>query len=87
MSFDIQKLRQFAVSDNGLLFDPQTGSIFTTNQIGLNIVNHLREGLAPEQVRERLAEEFDAPDEVLDRDLNDFLSQLVSFGILREKNA
>ncbi|MEJ2031441.1 MAG: PqqD family protein [Deltaproteobacteria bacterium] len=87
MPFDLHKLQQYAISANGLIFDPETGSIFTTNQTGLSILNHLKAGLDPDQVKERLAEEYEVPTgEVLDHDLNDFLNQLLSLHIVQEND-
>lgn len=85
MTYDLHKLQQYAISANGLIFDPETGSIFTTNQTGLSIMNHLKAGLDSEQVKERLAAEYEAPEaSVLDKDFNDFISQLLSLDIVQE---
>lgn len=84
MSFDLHKLQQYAISANGLIFDPETGSIFTTNQTGLSILGHLKAGLEPDQIKERLAAEYDVPAAVLDHDLTDFINQLLSLDIVEE---
>lgn len=88
MTFNLQKLQQYAISANGLIFDPETGSIFTTNQTGLRIMQLLKEGFEPEQIRERLAAEYELPAAaVFDKDLNDFINQLLALDIVQDTDA
>ncbi|MDA8163443.1 MAG: PqqD family protein [Desulfobacteraceae bacterium] len=86
MAFDISKLQRYAFSASGLIFDPESGSIFTTNQMGLSILADLKAGLNLEQIKERLAAEYEVPAAaVLDRDVGDFVSQLLALDIVQEK--
>jgi hypothetical protein len=88
MTFDLKKLQNYAFSPSGLIFDQDSGSIFTTNQIGLSILTHLKAGADLEETRRRLTAEFEVPDStVLARDVDDFLNQLLSLGILEQTDA
>ncbi|WP_456419049.1 HPr-rel-A system PqqD family peptide chaperone [Thermovibrio sp.] len=79
------KLQKLAISDEGFIFDPETGSSFTVNQTGLFILKLLKEGKSQEEIVEALTEEFDVSREEASRDLIDFLEQLRINGLLREE--
>ncbi|WP_456341650.1 HPr-rel-A system PqqD family peptide chaperone [Thermovibrio sp.] len=79
------KLQKLAMSDEGFIFDPETGSSFTVNQTGLFILKLLKEGKSQEEIVEALTEEFDVSREEASRDLIDFLEQLRINGLLREE--
>ena len=83
MTFNVRKLQKYAISNSGLIFDPDTGSIFTANPTGLSILALLQSGLAPAEIKNRLAADYEVPDmTVLANDLNDFFNQLVYLNIL-----
>ncbi|RKQ63855.1 PqqD family protein of HPr-rel-A system [Thermovibrio guaymasensis] len=79
------KLQKLAISDEGFIFDPETGSSFTVNQTGLFILKLLKEGKSQEEIVEALTEEFDVSRGEAARDLIDFLEQLRLNGLLREE--
>ena len=79
------KLQKLAISDEGFIFDPETGSSFTVNQTGLFILKLLKEGKSQEEIVEVLTQEFDVSREEAARDLIDFLEQLRLNGLLREE--
>ncbi len=83
MSYDTSRLKNVAVSESGLLFDPMNGAIYTTNPVGLTIVTALQAGLEPEAVKQRILTEFEAEDEVAAQDLFDFLGQLLGYEVIR----
>ncbi len=69
-------LKELAISETGLIFDPATGSIFTSNGTGVVILMALKEGKEAAQIKERLIEEFDVDGSRADMDIQDFLNQL-----------
>ena len=88
MDYNIRKLQNYAISNNGLIFDPDTGSIFTTNQTGLSILTLLKSGWELEAIKQHLLAEFEVPEPaVLEKDLNDFINQLTYLGILEQAHA
>lgn len=70
-----------AVSDNGFVFNPASGESFTTNQVGLEMLNLLRKGTEKEAILATLTEKYDADAGVVERDLNDFLEMLKQYHI------
>ncbi len=73
-----------AISDNGFMFLPSTGESFTLNPIGKEIVENLKSAKTLEEISHTLAEEYDADEQIIERDLNDFLQQLKNFNLIEE---
>ena len=46
----MSKLNSLAISDNGFIFKPSTGESFTTNELGLIILNLLKEGKSADEI-------------------------------------
>lgn len=65
-----------AVSDSGFLFLAATGETFTLNPIGKDIFTMLKNGDTLAAIRERVATEYDIDTTTLERDIEDFLTQL-----------
>ncbi len=65
-----------AVSDSGFLFLGSTGETFTLNSIGKEIFSHLKSGDNLSAVREKILAEYDVDASTLERDIDDFLTQL-----------
>ncbi|MCM2323058.1 MAG: PqqD family protein [Oligoflexia bacterium] len=84
MPAERKALRNLAISDSGLVFDPATGAIATSNSTGVRILRELCEGKSAAQIREALFGEYDTDREVLERDIRDFLAQLQGQGYLHE---
>jgi len=76
------KLQRLAISDEGFIFDPETGNSFTVNQTALFIIRLLKEGKGQDEIVEALVKEFDVTKEEATRDLIDFLEQLRLNGLL-----
>ena len=81
----MNKLNRLAVSEEGFIFDPETGNSYTVNQTGLFILELLKEGKSQDEIVDALTEEFEVSPEEAQRDLIDFLEQLRLFGLLEEK--
>ena len=81
----MNKLNHLAVSEEGFIFDPETGNSYTVNQTGLFILELLKEGKSQDEIVDALTEEFEVSPEEAQRDLIDFLEQLRLFGLLEEK--
>jgi hypothetical protein len=70
-----------AISDNGFLFQSSTGETFTANLIGVKILNELKADRSVEEIKKLLLDEYDVEEDRLEKDLNDFLTQLKSFNL------
>lgn len=76
-----QLLKDIAISESGLIFNPVTGESFSVNPTGIGILNHLREGKSPREINNLLVEEYNVDADTAERDVLDFLNLLKHFQI------
>jgi hypothetical protein len=84
MNFDTNKLKELAISESGLIFDPATGTIFTSNPVGLMILGALKDGKAGVEIRNLVVKNYDVDEQTAERDMYDFYSQLHGNGVIRD---
>lgn len=72
----MSKLSSLAVSDNGFIFKPSTGESYTTNEIGLFIINLLRADKSGEEIIDSIMNDFDVDKISAGRDMYEFLDFL-----------
>jgi len=75
-------IKDIAISETGFIFNPVTGESFRVNETGYLILNKLKEGASQDEILKALKSEFDASEDELEQDLNDFLSMLERFNLL-----
>ncbi|OAQ20357.1 HPr-rel-A system PqqD family peptide chaperone [Thermosulfurimonas dismutans] len=80
------KISRLAISDEGFVFDPETGNSYTVNETGLFILQKLKEGLSPTAIVEAILEEYEVSPEEAERDVEEFLEGLRRFGLWRESH-
>ena len=73
-----------AVSEEGFLFLPTTGESFTLNEIGKIVIRLLKEDNSVEEIVEKLTEEFEVDEHTAEKDVNDFLTQLINFRLVEK---
>lgn len=73
---DHPRIRDLAISGTGFVFDPHTGSTFSANETGLEILRALAEGLDRAAISARLRERFEVEAPEVERDLSEFLLAL-----------
>jgi PqqD family protein of HPr-rel-A system len=84
MALDTSRLRDLAVSDSGFVFDPTTGHTYTLNATALAVLRALKDGAAPDEVARALDAAFELDgSEDLERDVQEFLSQLRAQGLVK----
>ncbi|NPB04077.1 MAG: HPr-rel-A system PqqD family peptide chaperone [Thermotogae bacterium] len=77
------KLHRLAISDEGFIFDPETGNSYTTNSTGIFILKLLKDGKSEEEILKAITEEYGVDEEEARRDLYDFLEQLRLYQLLK----
>jgi hypothetical protein len=71
------KLRKnIAISDSGFIFNPTTGDSFTTNAIGLEILQLLKDGEPVDTIADTLCGRYASEQNTIDKDLAEFLLTL-----------
>jgi hypothetical protein len=79
---DRDKLSVLAVSESGFIFDPTTGHSYTANATGLKILELLKAGKEPEEIRSNLLNEYDATEDDVTVDVNDFIENLKKYFLI-----
>ena len=82
MMIDVSKLKTLAISESGLVFDPATGAIYTSNPVGLLILDALKDGKEDVAIRDLLLKTYEVDAQAVERDMYDFISQLNGSGVL-----
>ena len=77
--------KNIAVSDTGFILDPSTGESFTVNEVGLEILNMLKEGLSFDEISTRLTAEYDIDQASLEKYYQDFIEMLNQYNLLEYK--
>jgi len=80
-----EKLIGLAISENGLIFDPLSGHIFTSNAIGVLIINGLKEGKGVNEIKIAIFDTYDVAGKMIEKDIFDFMSQLINAGLIQEQ--
>ncbi len=68
-----------AISDSGFIFNPLTGDSFTTNPIGLQIIEMLKNGLSQQAIITEITTKYLVESSTVEKDLRDYLSMLNSY--------
>ncbi|MDD3156334.1 MAG: PqqD family protein [Candidatus Pacebacteria bacterium] len=76
---DRDKLSVLAISDSGFIFDPVTGHSYTANATGLKILELLKTGKSEDEIKSAIMEEFDASDDEVTVDIQDFVENLKKY--------
>lgn len=69
-----QVIHRLALSESGFVFDPVSGLSFTVNDSGLAILRQLQKNPDIQQARNHLVQQYDAGEQELQRDLEDFIA-------------
>lgn len=84
MIIDVRKLKELAISESGLIFDPATGTIYTSNSVGLLILDALRDGKESLEIRNLILNDYDVDELTAERDIYDFYNQLRGSGMVKD---
>jgi hypothetical protein len=77
--------KNIALSESGFVFDPGSGNSFTTNPIGLEIIQLLKEGEPREKILEFVLSKYEVSDQAAERDLEDFIKVLERIRLLENE--
>lgn len=80
----MQLNQNIAISDSGFIFNPETGDSFTTNPMGLEVIRLLKENFSRESIIDKLAANYQAERITIAKDMEDYLSTLISYQILSD---
>jgi hypothetical protein len=76
--------KNIAVSDAGMIFNPDTGETFTVNPLGAEIISAVKEGSSPENISKAVTEKYNVEPSTFEKDYDDFIGLLRNFSLLEE---
>jgi len=76
--------KNVATSESGFIFNPGNGDSFSVNDIGAEIITLMKEGKSQEEIIEVVTAKYDTDRSQVERDLEDFVSLLVSFNLIEK---
>lgn len=74
--------RNIAISENGFLFNPETGDSFILNPIAKEILDRLKEGYDLGDIKHKLLDQYEVDLVTLEKNMEDFLEILHHHGLL-----
>jgi hypothetical protein len=74
--------KNIATSEAGLIFNPGTGDSFSVNAIGAEILALLKETKSQQEIISHLSSVYDVEKNQLEKDMDDFVSQLNDYNLL-----
>lgn len=81
----IMKIKKnIAISESGFIFNPTSGDSFSTNPIGFEIINLLREEKSKDEIRTEILNRYQIDESTFEKDYYDFTQLLISSQIGEE---
>jgi len=77
--------KDLAISDSGFLFNPTTGDSYTTNPVGLAVLELLRQGLDMEEIVEAMQAKYEVDRDTCEKDVKDYLELLERYKLVSEE--
>lgn len=79
---DKKKLKSLAISENGFIFDPETGYSYNVNSTGLFILRQMQMGHSKAKILEQLCAEHEVNEDQAESDYMHFLTMLSALEVL-----
>jgi hypothetical protein len=76
--------KNIATSEAGFIFNPGTGDSFSVNNIGSEILVMFKENKSVNDVMESISMRYDVEKSQLEKDLEDFVSQLSGYNLIEK---
>ncbi len=73
-----------AVSDNGFVFDPNTGDSYNLNNTAAEILQMLKSGKEETEIIKVFAEKYDVDETTFEQNFYDFLGMLNHYNLVEE---
>ena len=77
--------RNIAISESGFLFDPTGGESYSLNELGLEIINLLREKRSNQEITSIITDKYDVEKDDFEKYYYDFLGMLKQFKLLENE--
>jgi hypothetical protein len=74
--------KNIATSESGFVFNPSSGDSFSLNTIGADILLQMKESKSAEEIKKDILNRYDVDKSLLERDWDDFMTQLKDNNLL-----
>ena len=74
--------KNIATSEAGLIFNPGTGDSFSVNNLGAEILSMLKDTRSQQEIISHLYSRYEVERKQLEKDMDDFVSQLTDYNLL-----
>lgn len=76
--------KNIAISESGFIFNPMTGDSFSSNPVGRDILQWLREEKSTEEIVLQLQQKYKVEAAVAEKDLYDFMLMLKTYQLIQD---
>lgn len=76
--------KNIAISESGFVFNPEIGTSFTTNSLGVAILKQLKTKTSTEKIIDSVVKNYEIDAITCEKDLGDFLRILNQFNLIEE---
>jgi hypothetical protein len=73
-----------AISDNGFLFDPNTGDSYTTNPVAREIIFMMKQNISTNEIQAKITERYDVDEVTLEKNMIDFMAMLRHYNLCED---
>ncbi|MDO9510947.1 MAG: PqqD family protein [Bacteroidales bacterium] len=74
-------LNNVATSSSGFVFNPMTGEAFSSNPVGIEIMEALKAGHSEKEIIEKITSRYEVDTLIFEKDLSDFYRMLKSYNL------
>ncbi len=77
------KLKEnIAISESGFVFNPEIGTSFTTNSLGVAILKQLKTKTSTKEITNSIVKSYDVDAVTCEKDLDDFIRMLEQYDLI-----
>ena len=80
-------INEIKISDNGFVFNSNTGDSFSLNSTGLELMHLISQELEFEEIKKAFISRFDVDELSFEKDFYEFCSLLKLYGIIADENS
>lgn len=73
--------KSIAISENGFVFNPEIGTSFTTNSLGVAILKQMKEVATREEIIDSIINSYEVDAITCEKDLDDFLRMASQYNL------
>lgn len=77
--------KNIALSETGLVFNPETGESFTVNPVATELISMLRQGTTMQEINTAIMAKYQVEANILEKDVEDFIITLRNFQLIENE--